>query len=346
MKKRLLAAVMAAVIAVSGMSMMTEAEVSAAENEAGAELVVEKNVKACPSELGDECWMAGIEDSRPISLISIPGTHDSASVNLMLSPIFKCQNTMIAEQLDNGYRYLDIRLALDGDKGSEELILCHNMANCKTKKGFGAKNITFESVVSDVYAFLEANPSEIVIMNIKAERGDDSVETVQGLLFEIIDQKPDMWYTQNEIPTLGDVRGKIVLGTRFDDVLGYGDSRMGLHLFWENQNNKEIVDNAFEMSDINDSQRLAVQDRFKYSKEDKYDAFVDTLENCEASENVMVINFTSTAGSGAFGFPRKYAKSINAWVMDYELSESTCYGIIVVDYATSQLAQHIYESNF
>lgn len=54
--------------------------------------------------------MENISKDTKLSELSIPGTHDSATQYLSLSPIFQCQDTDIQTQLENVYRYLDIRL--------------------------------------------------------------------------------------------------------------------------------------------------------------------------------------------------------------------------------------------
>lgn len=58
-------------------------------------------------------WTERIGDETKLSAMSIPGTHDSAAQYVCLSPIFQCQDTAIKTQLENGYRYLDMRLVLD-----------------------------------------------------------------------------------------------------------------------------------------------------------------------------------------------------------------------------------------
>ena len=77
-------------------------------------------------------WMERILDETKLSALSIPGTHDSATQYVSLSSIFQCQDTAIKTQLENGYRYLDIRLVIDG----QDLILKHNFAKCKNNNSF------------------------------------------------------------------------------------------------------------------------------------------------------------------------------------------------------------------
>ena len=58
-------------------------------------------------------WMADLPDETPVSLINIPGTHDSATYAariLQFRKLSKCQTWDISEQLQAGIRYLDLRI--------------------------------------------------------------------------------------------------------------------------------------------------------------------------------------------------------------------------------------------
>lgn len=290
-------------------------------------------------------WMADIDGKTMLSAISIPGTHDTCTQYVGLRYVFQCQNTSVAEQLEDGYRYMDMRLVLDGEGEEQTLILKHNFSKCKKSNALFAKALTLSDVLRDVYAFLEENPTETVIMCMKAENGKDDVAEVQKLLYKQIDANADMWYLANEIPTLDEVRGKIVLATRFEDKMGVGESRSGLHFYWEDQGDRTVVDVPYVLSVVNDTTSLWVQDRYNYDTADKLDAIVDNLENCQAADDTFSINFTSTSGSGKVGHPKKYASTINEYLLSYDWKENTCYGIVVVDFASDKLAKCIYGTN-
>ena len=72
-------------------------------------------------------WMSRLPDELPISQITLPGSHDSATQHVQLAFFSKCQALRIGEQLDAGFRYLDIRLALDG----EVLRFVHGFTKCR-----------------------------------------------------------------------------------------------------------------------------------------------------------------------------------------------------------------------
>ena len=141
---------------------------------------------------------------------------------------------------------------------------------------------------------------------------------------------------------LSDARGRIVLATRFSDAAA--TDMMGLNMQWAEQDNNTPIDIPYELYVYN-NYRAWIQDRYKYNVEDKYEAIVDGLENCEADENTLFLNFVSTSGDGKIGHPRGYANTLNELLMEYQLKDDTSYGIIIVDFGNKDLARHIYYTN-
>lgn len=276
-------------------------------------------------------WMENISGDTKLSALSIPGTHDSATQYVSLSPIFQCQDTAIKTQLENGYRYLDIRLVLKND----DLILKHNFAKCRKDKSIFSTSLTLDDELNDIYTFLDQNPSETVIFCVKKENSKDDLNKVKSILNSKINT--NSWYIENRIPTLDEVRGKIVLATRFKN-------EYGLYLNWEEQGDRTILDVPHKKEDINVSESLFVQDRFNYGVEDKIQAIEYCLENSMSNDSTFYLNFTSTSGKGKIGHPRNYAKKINAYLKEYDWQKKN-YGILIVDFADQELAHKIYLTN-
>ncbi|KAI0206407.1 phosphatidylinositol-specific phospholipase C [Astrocystis sublimbata] len=148
-------------------------------------------------------WMREVRDEYPLTALSIPGTHNSPTCHLAL-PSVRCQAVGVREQLDNGVRYLDIRVSVSSEDTS--LVLVHSAFPISL-----TGNKYFKDLVDVIYSFLDANPSEAIIMSVKREgtgRGTD-----QRLSKILKDEYYDIkrWYTHPRIPTLGHVRGRIVL---------------------------------------------------------------------------------------------------------------------------------------
>lgn len=291
-------------------------------------------------------WMENIPDETKLSSMSIPGTHDSCTQNVDMRYIFQCQDASIATQLKYGYRYLDMRLVLEKRSGQETLVLKHNIARCKVSDSPFSRTLTLADVLKDVYAFLDEHPNETVIMCMKAENSKDDVAAVQKALYEMIDQAPERWYLKNEIPTLGAVRGRIVLATRFDDKLQVGSDRCGLYFGWADQGDRTVLTDPTAESVINGRETLCVQDRYNYDVGDKIAAIRTCLDNSRAADDTFFLNFTSTSGSGAVGHPKEYAKDINLDLYAYEWEAGKAYGVVIVDFGPKKIAEKIYGTNF
>lgn len=304
---------------------------------------------ATPAEAADVRavnWMENIPDETKLSSMSIPGTHDSCTQNVDMRYIFQCQDASIATQLKYGYRYLDMRLVLEKRSGQETLVLKHNIARCKVSDSPFARTLTLADVLKDVYAFLEEHPSETVIMCMKAENSKDDVAAVQKALYEMINQASERWYLKNEIPTLGAVRGRIVLATRFDDKLQVGSDRCGLYFGWADQGDRTVLTDPAADSVINGRETLCVQDRYNYDVDDKITAIHTCLDSSRAADDTFFLNFTSTSGSGAVGHPKEYAKDINLDLYAYEWEAGKAYGVVIVDFGPKKIAEKIYGTNF
>lgn len=291
-------------------------------------------------------WMENIPDETKLSSMSIPGTHDSCTQNVDMRYIFQCQDASIATQLKYGYRYLDMRLVLEKRSGQETLVLKHNIARCKVSDSPFSRTLTLADVLKDVYAFLDEHQSETVIMCMKAENSKDDVAAVQKALYEMINQASERWYLKNEIPTLGAVRGRIVLATRFDDKLQVGSDRCGLYFGWADQGDRTILTDPTAESVINGRETLCVQDRYNYDVGDKIPAIRTCLDSSRAADDTFFLNFTSTSGSGAVGHPKEYAKDINLDLYAYEWEAGKAYGVVIVDFGPKKIAEKIYGTNF
>jgi 1-phosphatidylinositol phosphodiesterase len=150
-------------------------------------------------------------------------------------PVSQCQTVPLVAQLEGGIRVIDIRLAVvphsDALKGpvkstvNPELIAYH---------GWWPQQTPFLAILNDVYQFLSspAGQSESIVMSIKQEDAEVTFPPVfSQMVRDAIVHGPGgndsnatsngsgvnqgMWFLENRIPTLGEVRGKVVLVSRF-----------------------------------------------------------------------------------------------------------------------------------
>ena len=158
------------------------------------------------------CWMSHVDDDKYLDELSIPGTHDSStcSVDNDTEPqtsLVKCQQDYIPTQLLEGIRYFDIRLGKGDNPGID-----HGMFYLRKKDG---NFLHLSDVIGYFKTFLNERPSEALIM--LASRGNDEAtdESITTAFAKVMADNPDLFYTSSHVPTLGEVRGKIVLLRRF-----------------------------------------------------------------------------------------------------------------------------------
>ncbi|KAG7422054.1 hypothetical protein LZL87_011245 [Fusarium oxysporum] len=155
-------------------------------------------------------WMHELHDDWPLTLLSIPGTHNSPTCYTAL-PSVRCQAVDVLEQLKNGVRFLDVRVSVSPD--DDELALVHSVFPISLT---GTKY--FKDMLEDIYKFLDENSSETVIMSIKREgtgKGNDE-QLGKYLKHSYVDKRRSRWWTEPKIPTLGGARGRIVIVRRFN----------------------------------------------------------------------------------------------------------------------------------
>lgn len=179
-----------------------------------------------------DCWMQHLKDATPLSAVSIPGTHNSPTCHRAL-PSVRCQAVSPSQQLKNGVRFFDIRVQTV-TPDSPILILVHSVFPISLT---GPKYL--RDLIEEVYEFLSENPSETLIISIKREgTGNGSDQDLGRILSTHYTRGADAsrWYVDPAIPTLGQVRGKIVLMRRFaiDDSLHAEHSGRGWAIDAEN----------------------------------------------------------------------------------------------------------------
>lgn len=278
-------------------------------------------------------WMSEVPDDLSLSEISIPGTHNSAANFVRMAYFTKCQWDSVYSQLKEGYRILDIRLAIDGG----QLITAHDIFPCRTTVDLFSPVLTAEMVIDQCLTFLKENPTETVLFIAKRETHDD-ISEVQLLLDELIRSHEDRWLLTDHIPTLGEARGKIVLLRRYDDHADL-KGRSGIPLYWEDQGAHGItgaVENETEMG------RFLVQDHYHLNVNNKWTAFTNMLH--AEKTDLLRINYLSTAGEASQGHPYFYAYRLNYKLRLEDLTNLTPQWIMM-DFGTEALATHVFTSN-
>ena len=285
---------------------------------------------------GSADWMRRLDDDTPLGEIVLPGTHNSAARYCKLAFFTKCQALSIREQLQAGFRYLDLRLAVT-ERG-DGFLLTHGAYCCKNAL-FG-DDLTLDEVLAACYAFLDEHPGETVLLAVRQEDSRRSDRDCELLLDAYVRENPQYFLAADTIPTLGQARGKLVLLRRWDDAVGLREEA-GIPLRWHDQSGFENTGLNAAVEDMG-SYTLYVQDRWEYDAEAKWAAFLAGRRS--TADGAVSLNFLSTKGETRYGHPYEYAKDLNARLM--EADDSALGGWIVVDFGSAALAERIYRLNF
>ncbi|KAM3873012.1 1-phosphatidylinositol phosphodiesterase-like [Diretmus argenteus] len=147
-------------------------------------------------------WMAAIQDFRTLSLITIPGTHDTMALHG--GPEAECQALSLKDQLRAGIRYLDLTVHLRSDT----LHVTH---------GIMGQHSTLREVLDTVRAFLSEFKSEAVLIRVKPELSDKG--KVNQMVQSLISNDKHVWVSSG-MPSMGQIRGKIVFVQKNTFTLG------------------------------------------------------------------------------------------------------------------------------
>lgn len=270
-------------------------------------------------------WMSARSDSASLADLTIPGSHESAALYEPFPGTAKCQTLGLRQQLDIGVRYLDIRVRQVGNA-----FTIHH--------GSVYQHANFDDVLGECVAFLQANPTEAVIMEVSPTHTSvDSTETNEETFMRYANNPAysGRWWRGTAVPTLGEVRGKMVLVRRFAgspwrsggiDVTGWQDNAQ------------------FTLRDARGTP-ITVQDYYKVkssTNDNKWGAVTALLgQAATSSTRTWTINFTSGYRS-VLGIPDipGVSKDLNARLEKYFASppqRGAKYGTIVSDFVTPAL---------
>ena len=312
------------------------------------------------SEVPLSDWMSAIRGDTKLTEITIPGTHDTCakefytSINLLIRNV-KCQKLYIPELLEAGVRHLDIRC--ETDKNSHSTKTVHSTFDCY-------KNGTYyylDFVFQEVYDFLDAHPTETVILQIKEDDAKKGPPTFTEAIYEYIHgygqnkyfygedyDYHDYWYLGKAVPTLDEVRGKIVLFNRFDSDIEHSGSTVseeesGQKVNWPDQTDTSYTSPAWvDFTDNNTGiGTIHVQDRYKWSADDKLKGIQDVML-LDHNKGEYYINFTSINGTDN---PQSAANKINPKLATLNVIKNKPSGVMPMDFVDDTVTRSIIEIN-
>ncbi|BFZ55003.1 hypothetical protein PYCC9005_002041 [Savitreella phatthalungensis] len=146
-------------------------------------------------------WQSALSDDLSLNQVWLPGTHDSIAHTGGAQ--YECQSLPLSEQLAAGVRSFDIRLALNQNN---------------TLDGYHGKinqGISWPTIRRTISYFLGNHTSEYVVVKVQQEWTKATPAAFAAKFSNISDTV--FWRAgcdPNGLPTVGDVRGKIVFMAR------------------------------------------------------------------------------------------------------------------------------------
>ncbi|GAM86154.1 hypothetical protein ANO11243_041650 [Dothideomycetidae sp. 11243] len=151
-------------------------------------------------------WMSHIPDSAPLSLLSIPGTHNSPCHRRAL-PSVRCHSVPISTQLRSGIRFLDVRVQ-PVSPPSDTLALVHGAFPVSL-----TGRTLFRPLLEDIQSFLSSHPSETILLSLKREGPGSATDAELSTIIQ--KHYISSFHPSTSVPTLGQARGKLLLLRRY-----------------------------------------------------------------------------------------------------------------------------------
>lgn len=126
--------------------------------------------------------------------------------------------------------------------------------------------LELDAVLTQLYSFLIKHLSETILFVVKQE-GSGDIALFQKTLQQYIARNSEMWLLTDQVPTLGEARGKIVLFRRYVDNAGL-NTQSGIALNWNDQGGSEFQASYMEKG-VRAGVTFYIQDRYNYSVKDK-----------------------------------------------------------------------------
>jgi 1-phosphatidylinositol phosphodiesterase len=255
-------------------------------------------------------WMSRLPDTVLVSRTSLPGTHDSCALHDGLSFGFaKCQTWQLADQLQAGIRFIDIRCRHVGDN----LLIYHGVIDQRT---------TFTEVRDVCRKFLMQHPSECIVMSVKEEStAKDNSRSFAETFVDTTKNDGKLWHVSRKIPQLGSVRNRIVLVDRVGTLGG---------LKWGDM---EIQDRSNATVEL---KAKLIRSHFeKASNAGESQWFINFCSGTVPGSLMTPRQYALQANEVALEFLRQPDRPVPA-----------CLGTIVMDFPGEELIEQIVETNF
>jgi 1-phosphatidylinositol phosphodiesterase len=287
-------------------------------------------------------WMKAIPDAMTLDQFTIPGTHHSATYRGSGTMGSVTQSMSIRQQLENGIRWLDLRLNPFADE--DDFQTYHNLD----------MTYRYSEILGDIQRFLSANPSETVITSISYVQShitDEAATQAEGVVFDKKLRKcldtylsypgsTAKYYTEHSMPNLGKIRGYVV-PLRRDPSPTFG---MFANTGTKDNDTYEITNEGVTYY-IEDEYAIFMQPSYALSWQAKFDhvqrALETTLANQDWKKWSLIFTSATTKTAPVAGYyPADFAKGnssdapgVNGLLFKYLISKTTArFGTVIMDY--------------
>ncbi|WP_354643685.1 phosphatidylinositol-specific phospholipase C [Kitasatospora camelliae] len=257
-------------------------------------------------------WLSTLPADSRLARLSIPGTHDSCA--LYGAPLAQTQTLSLPDQFAAGVRFLDIRCrAIDG------VFAIHH--------GSVFQKIFFGDVLNQCQDFLYRHPGETVLMRVKQEYSGVPDADFGAIFAGYRNRWPGLFWTEDRIPQLGEVRGRVVLIADNSALPGirWGGPR----------------------TDIEDDYDIGTIFELYSRKWPEVSAHLDAARAATDPQRLF-LTFTSSSGWGLW--PRQAADAITPRLTGHlsSLDPATrpVLGTVPMDFVTPDLLRRVWSLNF
>ncbi len=318
-------------------------------------------------------WMGQIDDEAYLNSMNIPGTHDSG--------MYYCTDTTatyaitqyvdVAAQLERGARIFDIRLRYGGNN---KAAICHGAGSfwrydaqvpAKTKDGDDTP-YTYDMVLTQIADFLNAHPTETVILTVQHESdADDEKEdfdangNAQNTYSAVAKAEDDLaralnvadnpiirYHKTNRFSVytkMGEARGRVIIFD-YDEVngMGFGD------LMPSTRNNYDVtfaekwnvILPFFNSAGVQHIKEFQPQSKFRaaYTSSTGQYAYNEKGEKIRNNAGLPYTKYIVPT-------PKKEADGMTVQLMSYPFKKGAYYGWVSMDFITEDLARRIFETN-
>ena len=291
-------------------------------------------------------WMKSIPDTALLSEVNLPATHDTGAMAVVQdmngildnTSITKCQKYYFEEQLATGVRSFDIRCnATSSAKTVDDVMIIHGNSIIQCYDRYG-NVLTLGNILSLSRQFLNAQPSETIILLIKPD--DGTHEDLARTLKAYVEKYPDLFWQSDTVPTMRQARGKIVMLRRFETNSSNAMTAFGPDLTQWDTLDYGSTKGLLKLPGTTGS-TVYVQDAYQQTGSAKKEYVSGAItQSATVPKDAYIYNYTSCT----LGFVIDTTRDVNAWLYGQTLTGKRL-GHVMLNYADLPLNQKIYRSN-